>query len=161
MTEKRIDPNTKIEYIVADWRTGAFTVRQLASKHNVSHGFVGKHTKDVKQDTRTTVDKIVQAKQELALLDGHAVDSVNKIVDERTANIQFFTTAAIRNVKESLQHPCDNQNDFRARADTILKGKEAALGKDVAPSVQITNNVVTTPVTDHLTSMIDRLNAIN
>jgi len=134
---KRVDPSSKIEYIIADWRTGAYSVRDLAAKHSVSKSFVGNHTKGVAQDTKNLVDSIVQSNQAIAELDGRSVDSVNAIVDERTAMLVAFSRAARQNMDESMQMACENQNDHRARADTILKSKEAALGKDATTAIQI------------------------
>ena len=63
-----------------------------------------------------------------------------ELVDERTKHIEFFTSVAIKNVKDAMTIPCENQNDFRARADTILKGREAVLGKSPDTAIQINNN---------------------
>ena len=35
---------------------------------------------------------------------------------------------------------CTNQNDYRARADTISKAKEVVIGKDPATAIQINNS---------------------
>jgi hypothetical protein len=50
---------------------------------------------------------------------------------------------AIRNVKESMAMPCEHQNDFRARAETINKGREVVLGKAPEVAVQVNNQSVT------------------
>lgn len=131
----------KIPLIIADWRTGEFTQRELAERHGVSNGFVAKHTKGVEQDTALLVSKGVEYRQGLAAIDEQAVSSVSRVVDERTKHIQFFTHAAVKNVQEAMLHPCDGQSDFQRRADTILKGKEAVLGKQPDTAIQINNTV--------------------
>ena len=41
------------------------------------------------------------------------------------------------NVQEAMKTPCENQNDFRARAGTICKGREAVLGKSPDTAIQV------------------------
>jgi hypothetical protein len=36
---------------------------------------------------------------------------------------------------------CENQQDFKSRADTILKGKEAVIGKTPDVAVQVNNSL--------------------
>ena len=38
-----------------------------------------------------------------------------------------------------MEMRCDDQNDHKSRADTILKGKEAVLGKEVGNVINNTN----------------------
>lgn len=137
----REDKSAKIPSIVADWRTGNFTKRDLAYKYGLSLGFVANHTKNIPQDTAETVNKLVEAKQELAMLDEHSVNAVNAVVDERTKHIIFFNNAAIRNVHEAMSLVCESQNDFKARAETISKGREVVLGKTPDTQVNIQNNI--------------------
>ncbi len=136
------DHSQKIPLIISDWRTGNFTQRDLAGKYRVSVGFINKHTKGIDQDTAKTVNKLVEAKQELAELDEQAVNSVNEVVHERTKHIEFFTNAALRNVKTAVEKvgPETSQAEHRMLADTILKGKETVLGKQPDTAIQINNN---------------------
>lgn len=138
----KISPAEQVPLIVADWRTGAFTQRDLASKYRVSVGFVNKTTKDVPKDTETTVNKLVLAKQELSALDEHSVNSVNAVVDERTRHIEFFNSAAIKNVSSAVKKIGDetSQMEHRMLAETILKGRETVLGKTPDTAIQINNN---------------------
>jgi uncharacterized protein YlzI (FlbEa/FlbD family) len=64
---------------------------------------------------------------------------VSQEVDERVRQIQFFNEAAIRNVREAMATPCDSQNDFKARSETINKGRECVLGKTPDTAIQINN----------------------
>lgn len=68
-------------------------------------------------------------------------DVITKEVDERTRHIEFFNNAAITNVKQAMAEPCENQNDYRARAETINKGREAVLGKTPDTAIQVNTQI--------------------
>lgn len=125
--------------IIADWRTGAFSQQKLADKHKVSKGVVNKLCKGVEQDTASIVTAGVSYKLGLSAHDDRNVTAVTAVVDERTKHIQFFTNAAIQNVSEAMEMKCEDQNDHKSRADTILKGKEAVLGKESGNVINNTN----------------------
>ena len=148
-------PTDKISLIVADWRTGAFTQRQLAGKYRVSLGFINKHTKDVPRDTAETVNKLVEAKQELANLDEQSVNAVHEQVNERTKHIQFFTNAAVKNVQAAVRKITNEttQAEHRMLAETILKGRETVLGKSPDTAIQINNG--NQPITEIRRTIID------
>ncbi len=150
----------KASLIIADWRTGNFTQRDLASKYRVSVGFVNKHTKSVPKDAATTVNKLVEAKQELSQLDEQTVNAVHEVVDERTKHLQFFTNAAIRNVSVAVEKVGaeTTQAEHRMLAETILKGKETVLGKTPDTAIAIQNNISTNTKADLMTD--DELAAI-
>lgn len=128
------------ETIVAEWRTGQLSQQELSDKHKVSKGAVNKLCKGVAQDTAAIVTAGIQYRQALAQHDDRNVTAVVTMVDEATKHIQFFTSAAVRNVQEAMDTPCEGQNDFKARADTILKGKETVLGKSPDTAIQVNNN---------------------
>ena len=130
----------KIPMIVADWKTGAFTQRELAEKHKVSNGYVAQKVKGIAQDNEALISAGVQYKQGLAQLNEQEMSSVSSIVDERTKHIQFFTHAAVKNVADAMAETCEGQQDYQRRADTILKGREAVLGKTPDTAIQINNN---------------------
>ena len=125
--------------IVVDWRTGCFSQRELADKHKVSKGAVGNLCKGVEQDAKPIVGMGVQYKQALAEQDGRMVGAIESAVDERVRYLQFFTDAAVRNVKASFDLPCESQREIKDRAETILKGKEVVLGKTPDTAIQINN----------------------
>jgi hypothetical protein len=64
----------------------------------------------------------------------------NEIVDERVMRVEWLNVQALKNVKGAMAHPCDNQNDYRARADTISKAKEVVVGRQPETAIQINNN---------------------
>lgn len=135
-------PKETIDKIVSAWRTGEYSQRELAKKFGVSAGLVAKYTKGVDQDVSAIVSAGVQYKQGLEAhreQSAHIAEAIEIAVDERTKHIQFFTNAAIKNVEEALKAPCEGQQDFKARAETIIKGKETVLGKQPDTAIQINN----------------------
>lgn len=127
--------------IVAEWRTGQYSQQDLSDRHNVSKGMVNKLCKGIKHDTEAIVTAGVFYNQELAKHDDRNVTAVTEVVEERTKHIEFFTTAAVKNVKESMDSVCKDQLDYMRRAETIIKGKETVLGKVPGTAIQINNNL--------------------
>lgn len=104
----------------------------------------------VKGKIQHIIDGEVQNKQELAeivsekaTLNATVVKVADTLVDERTRHIQFFTHAAVTNVQQAMGQPCENQNDYKARAETINKGRETVLGKTPDTAIQINNSIGT------------------
>ena len=87
MAASKILTQDTIASIVADWKTGNFTQRDLAYKYKLSVGAVNKHTKGLNKEHEQLVNKLVEAKQELSQLDERSVHAVNEIVEERTKHI--------------------------------------------------------------------------
>jgi len=144
--QPRINPETKIPLIVADWRTGEYTIRELAHRHSVSKSFVANHTKSIPKDAAVVVDNLIKAKQGLALLDGQTVDSVHEVVDKRIQYSEYFDKRAVENVEAAFILPVENQNDCKARAETISKARENVLGKAPDTALQINNTIAFTKI---------------
>jgi len=123
--------------IIGEFRTGEYSIRDLAKRHDVSIGFVAKHTAGVPRDGVEIVNAGVQYKQALATNDEHFVNAVNTVVDQRTEHILACNTAAMRNLNESMAAGCECQMDYKNRADTILKTKEVVIGKSPDTAVQV------------------------
>ena len=138
MAAKPLNPSIA-EAIVVDWRVGQMSQRQLAEKHKVSLGMVSKLCKGVNQDAATIVNAGVQYRQALAAHDERIVNAVEQVVDERVKREEWLNIQALRNVKESMAHPCESQSDYRARADTISKAKDVVIGKTPDTAIQINN----------------------
>lgn len=139
MAAKPIDPNIE-KNVVADWRTGHFSQRQLASKYKISAGKVANLTKGIEKDSEAIVSAGVQYRCGLAQHDERMMSAIESVVDEKTKHILFFNNAALQNVKESMEFPCESQQDFRNRAETINKGRETVLGKSPDTAIQINHN---------------------
>ena len=138
MAAKQINERI-IKSIIAGWRTGAYSQRDLAKKYAVSAGKVAELTKGIAKDAKAIVSAGIEYKQGLAPHDERMVSAINTVIDERTKHILFFTNAAIQNVSEAMEMKCEDQNDHKSRADTILKGKEAVLGKEAGNVINNTN----------------------
>jgi hypothetical protein len=141
MAAKPINPDT-VSKIDAEWRTGEYSQRDLADRHGVSAGKVAQITKGVPKDAAHIVSAGIQYRQGLAGQDERMVSAVTEAVDERTKHIQFFTNAAVINVKQAMAEPCEGQMGYRMRAETILKGKETVLGKSPDTAIQINNTAL-------------------
>ena len=87
------------------------------------------------------VNTLTRIKTELAAQSEYEVNAIHSEVEERTKHILFFNAAAIRNVQEAMNEPCASQQDFKARAETIVKGRETVLGKSPETAVQINNQL--------------------
>lgn len=131
--------SAKAEAIVTDWRVTELSQQAISEKHGVSKGVVNKLCKGVERDGHAIVTAGIQYRQALAAHDDRIVTAIEHEVDERTKHIQFFTHAAITNVKEAMGTPCEGQMDYQRRADTILKAKETVVGKTPETAIQINN----------------------
>lgn len=130
-----------IPILQAEFRTGAYTMRELASKHKVSLGFVAKHTSGLEHDAKGAVNAGVIYKQALASDNEHLVNAVNTVVDERTRQLTFFTNSALKNQKlanDKLQQDVSMQ-ELNAHSAITQRNKETVLGKDVVTAIQINN----------------------
>ena len=68
----------------------------------------------------------------------------NILVIEATERAEWLNTAAIRNVQEAMDCKCENQNDYKTRADTICKAKESIFGKAPTTAIQVNTGPKTT-----------------
>ena len=124
--------------ILADFHAGK-SQRELAKRYEVSPATINSLCKGIEPKNLDKVNALTRIKTELAEQTEHEVNAVQKEVDERMKHILFFNSAAIRNVQEAMNEPCASQQDFRARAETIVKGRETVLGKSPETAVQINN----------------------
>lgn len=136
MAGKSLDPDIAAT-VIAQWRTGKYSQQALADKHSVSKGAVNKLCKGVEQDVTAIVTAGIQYQQGLAQHDDRIVTAVTDVVNEAVKRQEWLNNAALKNVQEAMKAPCENQNDYRARADTVLKAKEAVFGK--TPDTVINN----------------------
>ncbi len=82
MTKRKYDK----EHIRSDWRTGAYTLRDLAYKHNIGKSTVALTVKGVEKDNASIVDDKLQADQAIRMLsdkNGQAVQEVVKKENDR------------------------------------------------------------------------------
>lgn len=130
--------------ILGEWRTGEYTQRDLAYRHKVSASLVNQIVKGEPKSAVNTINKMVEAKQELATMDIQTVNAVNAVVDERVKHIQFFDNAAIINIQRAMKLKLDKVGAHKILADTINTARESVLGKQPTTAVQINNSAGST-----------------
>jgi hypothetical protein len=142
MAQKRTNYETVKPLIVADWRTGAYTIRELAIKHKVSHTFVNKLTKGVECDASGAVSKIVELNHDLAKLDLQTVSSVNEVAlglikfeNANNARMELATRKAMEMLED-----VDKVSDVKQVMDVLKIHREARLGKSPDTAIQINNS---------------------
>lgn len=137
----RTNYDTVKPLIVADWRTGAYTIKELQIKHKVSAGFVHAQIKGVEQDTKNAVNKIVELKQELTGLDEYCVNAVNEVALNRirfeTQNNARMELAAQKAM--DMLDGVDRVGDVKQVMDVLKIHREARLGKAPDTAIQINN----------------------
>lgn len=138
MAAKPLD-RTIAEDIVTDWRLGQLSQRQIADKRKVSLGMVNKLCKDVARDVEPIVNAGIQYHQALHTQDERIVNAVEQVVNEAANRMEWLNKAALKNVQEAMEAKCNDQQDYKARADTVLKAKEAVFGKTPDTAIQINN----------------------
>lgn len=132
------------EKILADFHAGK-SQQSLAKKYEVSTATINKLCKGVTPKNAEKVNTLTRINIELSEQSEQEVNAVRSEVDERTKHVLFFNSAAIRNVREAMEIPCASQFEIKARAETILKGKETVLGKSPETAIQINNNAGSVP----------------
>ena len=144
MAAKPISQDIK-DSIIADWRTGEYSQRDLANKHNVSVGLVAKLTKDIARDTAPIVSAGIEYRQRLAEHDERNVSAISNAVDERTKHIQFFTNVTVKNINAMASKLGKSMTiiEHKHAQEAIAKAKETVLGKEANTQVNIQNNTTT------------------
>jgi hypothetical protein len=144
MATKPIPPDA-VERIVADWRTGEYSQRQLANKHSVSNGGIAKLTKGVPHDVSSIVSAGVQYRQGLAAhgeQSAHVAKAIESVVDEKTKDLIFIRKASLIVAQKAVykvQNEDCSMQDLRNAQEVIGKGKENIYGKSPDTAIQINN----------------------
>jgi hypothetical protein len=127
--------------IIAEWRIGEYSQQDLAERNKVSKGLVNKLCKNVAQDMRGIVTSGIQYGQALAAQDDRIVTAVTEAVDKKVQRLEWLRTAAMKNVQDSMKAPCLDQQDFKARGQTINEAvKTVDPDKNPSTAIQIINN---------------------
>jgi len=121
------------------------SLSKIEEKTGISRSALSKKSHSNNWSKETGKDVLIQQDIELKLaretLNETATSVHDELVNDRFQYIQFFNNNAIKNVQDAMADICENQNDYRARADTILKAKEVVLGKTPDTAIQINNNL--------------------
>lgn len=124
--------------ILADFHAGK-SQNFIAKKYEVSPATINKLCKGIEPKHVEKVKALTRINLELSEESEYEVNAIHSEVEERTKHILFFNSAAVRNVREAMELPCSSQFEIKARAETILKGKEVVLGKTPDTAIQINN----------------------
>lgn len=143
-TGKPLSKST-LEDIRTDWRQGRLSQRHIASKYKISIGAVNRICKGVEQDLAPIVNGAVEYKQKLIGLSEREVNAVESTVQSIVGRLEYLNQQAMKNVQEAMEQSCEEQADFRSRADTILKAKETLVGKTPETAIQINNQMNAPP----------------
>jgi len=124
--------------IMADFHAGK-SQNELAKRYEVSPATINKLCKGVEPKNVEKVNTLTRINTELAEQSEYEVNAIHSEVEERTRHVMFFNSAAVKNVSEAMKKDCTSQFEYRARAETILKGRETVLGKTPDTAIQINN----------------------
>lgn len=126
------------------------SLTEISDETGIDRATISKRSKKdnwEKAKFQQLITDTVRVRKQISTLSSTLQQSVENEISDRLRHEQFFTNAAIRNVQESLQVPCESQQDFKYRAETIQKGRETVLGKSPDSAVQINNNNNNGPMT--------------
>ena len=130
--------------IMAEFHAGK-SQNELAKRFEVSPATINKLCKGIEPKNIEKVNTLTRINTELAEQSEYEVNAIHSEVADRTRHVLFFNSAAIKNVQQSMAKDCESQFEFRARAETILKGRETVLGKTPDTAIQINNPPAETP----------------
>ena len=109
----------------------------------------------VKGEKATLLHKEIETKQNVAeisekkaTLNATELEVHNILVEESVKRMEWLNNAALKNVQEAMKASCENQQDYKHRADTVLKAKEAVFGKQPDTAIQINNATQARPAID-------------
>jgi len=133
----------RLESALADYAAG-LSLRECEKMNNVNYKKIEREVKKrgvQKGELSQIITEKIRVDSEVSRLCDSQRNKVNKEVEKRLKHLEFFSNAAVKNVREAMSADCENQNDFRSRAETIAKGKETVIGKSPDVAVQINNSV--------------------
>ena len=123
------------------------TLSEIVKKTGISKSALGRKSLEERWSKGTQKGQLIldaiQVEKQKGQLSETGLIVHNEIVADNVKATMFFGSAAVRNVQESMLMRCENQSDYRARADTINKGREAVLGKQPDTAFQVNNNIDT------------------
>lgn len=120
MAQKRIHADVT-ETVVAEWRTGEFSYKQLADRHKISKAKVGQLCKGVEKDMAHAVDARVEYLRALNGQNRRIVDAVD-VVAEKKARIKLKIESFAEKAIDKAVNLLDNTevgSDFKAIVDGV------------------------------------------
>ena len=140
--------------ILADYHTGHYSVRELAQKHSVGKTTVAKMVKDIEPKNKDKVDTLVSVHTELAEQSGQEVDSVSRLVDEKTKHLKLINdnSTKLANKLAMMADQIEDAQDLKSLVDAndklslTLKVNERHAPRQVT-AVQVNTDEKKDPVT--------------
>jgi len=136
-------PNDIVERVIADWRTGEYSQRQLATKHNISNGMVAKLTKGLERDCEQIVSNGVNYRLGIAKLDKRTASAVSEVVDYKvrvSGLASVFVEKSIKKATAMLDSVEDAQS-LKHLSDAVDRNTiTAGINERHAKPAQIQNN---------------------
>lgn len=141
------------EEMIADWKTGKYTLDELGHKHKVSKSTAHNVTRGIEKTLGQLIDKEIAIKQEVMHLSGKEYELFHKEVDLRTKHLQLLYDSTHKNVSLMMKK-FDNQkradkfsmDDHKTVQQTLKDARTTLLGNEPAVSIQNNNNVNQSPL---------------
>lgn len=135
------------EYRKAGLSLSQIAVKLKCSKSNLSVGLRGVEIEHQNEQLIEQATRVRIAKNTMSPI---ALEVHEEIVDEKAHWIKYFSHVAITNVREAMEFGCENQSEFKARAETISKAREVVLGKQIDTAIQINSGQPVSEVVYHV-----------
>ena len=132
------------EQIIADYKAG-ISQNQLAKNYKLSPATINKLCKNIPQENIEIVNTLVNtAIATNRALEGKSqieVNSIERIVDEKTRHLLYFQNAALRNQKiaNEMLKTAKTIGDIEAHSRITARNKETILGKEPQTIINNTN----------------------
>lgn len=132
------------EQIIADYKAG-ISQNQLAKSYKLSPATINKLCKNIPQENIEIVNTLVNtAIATNRALEGKSqieVNSIERIVDEKTRHLLYFQNAALRNQKKAdeMLEMSDRIADVEAHSRITARNKETIFGKEPQTIINNTN----------------------
>ena len=143
--------------VKADYITGRYSTRALADRHNVSNAAI---SKKAKSDGWTVIDKsTVDTLVESRMVMEHGIDEVAKVNKVNAVNFaravsdlaefEIKSNNRMAKVEDKAMTLLDEVEDpakVKAIMETLVKHREARMGKSPDTAIQINNNQTPTRI---------------
>ena len=132
------------EQIIADYKAG-ISQNQLAKNYKLSPATINKLCKNIPQENIEIVNTLVNtAIATNRALEGKSqieVNSIERIVDEKTRHLLYFQNAALRNQKiaDEMLEMSDKIADVEAHSRITARNKETVLGREAETVINNAN----------------------
>ena len=127
--------------ILADFHTGK-SQNELAKMYEVSPATINKLCKGIEPKHADKVNALIRINTELVGESEYQVNAIHREVDKKVQRLEWLRDAAMQNVQQAMQAPCESQHEFKARGETITKAVETVDPKGAATTaIQINNGV--------------------